>query len=66
MTETPRKSFEQAATHPQRVGFVAELWGFLRDNKKWWLVPIIVVMVVLSTLIFLSGTAVAPFIYTFF
>jgi hypothetical protein len=47
--------------------FIKELWGFLRERKKFWLLPIIVMLVVLSGLIFLtSGTAVAPFIYTLF
>jgi len=47
--------------------FVKELWGFLKERKKFWLLPIIVMLVVLSGLIFLtSGTAVAPFIYTLF
>jgi hypothetical protein len=66
MNEKPAQSFEQAATQPHRVGFLGELWGFLRDNKKWWLLPVLVVVVAMSLLIFLSGTAVAPFIYTFF
>jgi hypothetical protein len=47
--------------------FIVELWGFLKSRKKFWLLPIIVMLVVLSGLIFLtSGTAVAPFIYTLF
>jgi hypothetical protein len=47
--------------------FIKELWGFLKERKKFWLLPIIVMLVVLSGLIFLtSGTAVAPFIYTLF
>jgi hypothetical protein len=47
--------------------FIFELWGFLKSRKKFWLLPIIVMLVVLSGLIFLtSGTAVAPFIYTLF
>ena len=66
MTDKQANSFEQAAARPHRVGFLAELWGFLRDNKKWWLLPVLVVVVAMSLLIFLSGTAVAPFIYTFF
>ena len=66
MTAQPDRSFEQAAARPQRVGFLGELWGFLRDNKKWWLLPVLVVVLAMSALIFLSGTAVAPFIYTLF
>jgi hypothetical protein len=47
--------------------FIAELWGFLNERKKFWLLPIIVVLITLSALIFLtSGSAVAPFIYTLF
>jgi hypothetical protein len=47
-------------------GFVRELWDFLRSNKKWWLAPIILVLVVLGALIMIGGTAAAPFIYTLF
>ena len=66
MTDTPDPSFERAAADGQHAGFLSELWQFLRTSRKWWLVPIIVMMVLLSALIFLSGTAVAPFIYTLF
>ena len=44
-----------------------ELWAFLKERKKLWLLPIIVVLVLFGTLIVLTqGTAVAPFIYTLF
>jgi len=44
-----------------------DLWGFMRERKKFWLAPIIVVMVLLGGLIILAqGSAVAPFIYTLF
>lgn len=44
-----------------------ELWAYLRTRKKYWLVPIIVMMVVFGGLVVLSkGSAVAPFIYTIF
>jgi len=45
------------------MGIVAEFWDFLKNEKKWWLTPIIIVLLVLGVLVFLSGTAVAPFIY---
>ena len=46
---------------------IVEIWHFMRERKKFWLLPIIVVFLVLSSLLFLtSGTAVAPFIYTLF
>ncbi|HMB60355.1 MAG TPA: DUF5989 family protein [Xanthomonadales bacterium] len=44
-----------------------DLWGFMRQRKKFWLAPIIIVMVLLGALIVLgSGSAIAPFIYTLF
>jgi hypothetical protein len=50
----------------RRSSIVAEFWGFLRESKKWWLLPILVVLLIFGALILLSGTAVAPFIYTLF
>jgi len=47
--------------------FLADLWGFLRVRKKFWLLPIILVLLFFGILIVLtSGTAIAPFIYTLF
>ena len=47
--------------------FILELWGFMRERKKFWLLPIITIVIVLSGLIVLtSGSVVAPFIYTLF
>jgi hypothetical protein len=44
-----------------------DLWGFMRERKKFWLAPIILIMLVLGALIVLTqGSAVAPFIYTLF
>jgi len=49
------------------MGFIAELWLFLKVRKKFWLLPIIVMMALFGGLIVLSqGSAVAPFIYTIF
>ncbi len=49
------------------MSFLAELWDFLNVRKKFWLLPILIVMVLLGGLIVLSqGSAVAPFIYTLF
>lgn len=47
-------------------GIVREFIDFLRDNKKWWLAPILVVTLLLVGLVFLSASPAAPFIYTFF
>jgi len=47
--------------------FVLELWSFMRERKKFWLLPILVVLLLFGTLIVLTqGSAVAPFIYTLF
>lgn len=47
--------------------FMKDLWGFMKDRKKFWLAPIILVMLLLGVLIVLTqGSAVAPFIYTLF
>lgn len=46
---------------------IKDLWEFMRERKKFWLAPVIVVMVLLGVLIVLTqGSAVAPFIYTLF
>jgi hypothetical protein len=49
------------------MGMLSELWAFMRERKKWWLLPIIIVMVAVGALlIFAQGSALAPFIYTIF
>jgi hypothetical protein len=50
-----------------KSGIVSELWAFMRVRKKWWLLPIIIVMVMVGTLIiFAQGSVLAPFIYAIF
>ena len=49
-----------------RNSLLKEFGGFLKENKKWWLVPILVVFLLLGVLIVLGGTGAAPFIYTLF
>jgi len=47
--------------------FVVELWAFMRERKKFWLLPIVMVLLLFGALIVLTqGSAVAPFIYTLF
>ena len=49
------------------MSFVRELWNFMRLRKKYWLLPIMLMMALFGSLIVLSqGSAVAPFIYTLF
>ena len=49
-----------------RPGLMWEMWDFLRTNKKWWLTPIVLVLLLVGALIMLSGTVAAPFIYPLF
>jgi hypothetical protein len=49
------------------MGLISELWGFMKERKKFWLLPIIIVLVLLGALIvFTESSAVAPFIYALF
>jgi hypothetical protein len=66
MNEQQRQSFESLAQGENAPGFFAEFWDFLRHNKKWWLTPIVVILLLFGVLVLLSGTAAAPFIYTLF
>ncbi len=62
----PKSEFEQAAAEGGREGFLSETWAFMKENKKWWLLPIVAVLLLFGALVLLSGSAVAPFIYTLF
>lgn len=49
------------------MGVLSELWGFMRVRKKYWLLPVVAVLLLLGSLMALSqGSIVAPFIYTLF
>ena len=51
----------------EKLFIASEIWGFMRVRKKWWLGPIIVMLVCLGMLmVFAQGSALAPFIYTIF
>jgi hypothetical protein len=50
----------------KREGLISEFWEFLKQNKKWWLLPILAVILLLGLLVFLGGSGAAPFIYTLF
>ncbi len=50
-----------------KIKIIAEYLEFLKDNKKWWLMPIVISLLLLGLLIVLTkGSALAPFIYTLF
>jgi hypothetical protein len=60
------KSDFESAGKDASPGFFREFLEFLATNKKWWMLPIILVLLLFGILIILSGTPAAPFIYTFF
>ncbi len=66
MKKEKSSEFEKAAAAQPGAGFFSDLWGFLKTNKKWWLLPIIITFLILGLLILLSSTGLAPFIYTLF
>jgi hypothetical protein len=61
-----RDDFSQIARSQRESSFLGELWALMRQQRKYWLMPIVAVLLLLGLLVFLSGTAVAPFIYTLF
>jgi hypothetical protein len=66
MSQPPDNEFEKAAAKQADESLVGEFLDFLAHNKKWWLLPIVSILLLLGVLILLSGTAAAPFIYTLF
>jgi hypothetical protein len=50
-----------------KMALAGELWAFMRQNKKWWLFPIVSLLILLGVVMIFAGTsALAPFIYTIF
>ncbi len=66
--EDHRPSSERFAEEAagRRQGTLGELVQFLSHNKKWWLTPIVIMLLLVGVLVILGGTAAAPFIYTLF
>lgn len=63
--ENSSGTFREHASGRQR-GVVAEFFDFVAHNKKWWLTPILLLLIVLGVLVVLGGSGVAPFIYSLF
>lgn len=55
-----------AESQVRRIGLVREIWGFLKHNKKWWLTPILLVILLMGLLVVIGGSGTAPFIYALF
>ena len=66
MSIDPKNDFEKLTANVLEPGFFVEFRDFLRQNKKWWLLPIVVVLLFMAILVALAGTPAAPFIYTLF
>jgi hypothetical protein len=65
-TKPPKPNeFAQQAAEAD-TSLLAELWDFLVHNKKWWLLPIFIVLALVGVLVLLSSSAAAPFIYPLF
>ena len=69
--ETEQPTAEQVASEasaapPEQMSLVSEFILFLRENKKWWLIPIILMILFLGAILIFSSTPAAPFIYTLF
>jgi hypothetical protein len=65
MDENPTRAFAEAGKRPS-PGLAREFLLFLRQNRKFWLLPLIGALLLLGLLVALGGTAAAPFIYSIF
>ncbi len=65
MTEPEKKSFEEAGQEKE-VSLLAEFFTMLKENKKYWMIPIILILLGFGLLIMMGGSAAAPFIYQIF
>ncbi len=67
--ETPptddQNEFTRESTE-DRISLVAEFWDFLKHNKKWWLLPILIAIFAIGLLVVLGSSGAAPFIYPLF
>jgi hypothetical protein len=66
MGSKPPSDFERMAAEGGGANVFQEMWEFLRYNKKYWLLPILLFLMLLAGFIVLSSTAAAPFIYAIF
>ena len=65
ITWSGKKDFKERLMSKAQV--VSELWQFMRENKKYWLAPIVITLVLVGAFLVLAkGSAIAPFIYTLF
>ena len=65
MGAKPLSEFEKAGPRKE-ASFLREFWDFLRVNRKWWLLPLVLVLLLAGLLFLAAGTGAAPFLYTLF
>ena len=65
MSTGNKSDFEKAGTEKQ-TSLLGEFWAMMKQNKKFWLLPIVIILLLFGLLIILGGTSMAPFIYTLF
>jgi len=65
-SDSPEQSSFEQANEGEQAGIVSEFIDFLGENKKFWMIPLLVALFGLGALILLGGTSAAPFIYTLF
>jgi hypothetical protein len=65
MSGPDKNEFDRIAQE-KRPGLISEFASFLAHSKKWWLLPILIAILLVSLLVVLGGTGAAPFIYTLF
>jgi hypothetical protein len=65
MEKTPRTEFEKSAD-AKELGLMGEFVQMLKQNKKYWLIPLVLILALFGVLIILGSSAAAPFIYTLF
>jgi hypothetical protein len=67
MHESTQLIQSKTGVHMSKISIISEYFSFLKENKKWWLWPIVIILFLLGLLIVLTGgSALAPFIYTIF
>jgi len=64
--ETKKGFGTQFESQASEKGFLAEFWEFLRHNRKYWMIPVILALLTAGLLVLFSGAASLPFIYTLF
>lgn len=65
-TPTPEEDFQKLGEAAPKGGTVSELFGFLKETKKWWLAPILIAILILGVFLIIGSTGAGAWVYTFF